>query len=124
VDRLGRWWRRVRQPQRGARPRWWPWWYGGAVLVLATMYAGGEAQERPGVDPLGRSGPPPLPQPILLPLPAEPPTGAPSFPQVHFFVRAIRVTGSTVFSQENLAQITALYVNRELTTEDLEAPAF
>ena len=87
---------------------------------------------RPGVDPLGRPGPPPLqlppaepppplPQPILPPVPSEPPAGAPTFPQVRVFVRAIRVTGSTVFSQEDLAQVTAPYVNRELTTEDLEA---
>ena len=87
---------------------------------------------RPGFDPLGRPGPPPLPlppaepppalpQPILPPLPEEPPAGAPSFPQMRVFVRAIRVTGSTVFSQEDLTQITAPYVNRELTTEDLEA---
>jgi hemolysin activation/secretion protein len=40
---------------------------------------------------------------------------------VRVFVRAIRITGSTVFSQEDLAKITAPYVNRELTTEDLEA---
>src|SRR5262245_44963163 len=97
------------------------------------MSAGGEAQVRPGQpDPLGRSGPPPLqrpradrppllPQPILPPLPAEPPADAPSFPQMRVFVREIRVTGNTVFSQEDLAQVTAPYVNRELTTEDLEA---
>ena len=28
--------------------------------------------------------------------------------------------GSTVFSQEDLARLTASYVNRELTTEELE----
>lgn len=124
--------RHGRQPQRGTRLRWWPWWYWGAVLMLVAMYAGGEAQVRPGVDPLGRPGPPPLPlppaepppalpQPILPPLPSEPPIGAPTFPQVRVFVRAVRVTGSTVFSQEDLAQVTAPYVNRELTTEDLES---
>ena len=66
---------------------------------------------------------PALPQPILPPVPSEPPTGAPTFPQVRVFVRAIRVTGSTVFSQEDLAQVTAPYVNREVTTEDLEVLA-
>jgi hemolysin activation/secretion protein len=128
----GRLSRPVCQPQQRARPRWWPWSYWGAVLVLVAMCAGGEGQVRPGFDPLGRPGPPPLPlppaepppalpQPILPPLPEAPPAGAPSFPQMRVFVRAIRVTGSTVFSQEDLTQITAPYVNRELTTEDLEA---
>ena len=80
----------------------------------------------------GRSGPPPLqlppaqppaplPQPILPPLPSEPPAGAPQLPQVRVFVRVLRITGSTVFSEEDLAQVTAPYVNQELTTEDLEA---
>jgi POTRA domain, ShlB-type/Haemolysin secretion/activation protein ShlB/FhaC/HecB len=36
------------------------------------------------------------------------------------FVREIRVVGSTVFSPEQLAEVTAPYVNRELTAEDLE----
>jgi hemolysin activation/secretion protein len=127
--RHGRPSRHVRQPQRCARTCGWSWWYWGVVVVLVSMCAGGEAQERPGVDPLGRPGPPPLPlppapplpQPILPPLPAEPPAVAPQFPQVRVFVQAIRITGSTVFSQEDLATVTAPYVNRELTTEDLEA---
>src|SRR5947209_7809322 len=85
-------------------------------------------KDRPG--PLGRPGPPPLqlppaeplpppplPQPVLPPVPAEPPPGAPTFPQVRVFMREIRVTGSTVFSQEDLARVTAAYVNQELTTE-------
>jgi hemolysin activation/secretion protein len=39
---------------------------------------------------------------------------------VRVFVRVIRITGSTVFPEEDLAKVTAPYVNRELTTEDLE----
>jgi hemolysin activation/secretion protein len=35
-------------------------------------------------------------------------------------VREIRVSGSTIFSAEELAEVTAPYVNRELTAEDLE----
>jgi hemolysin activation/secretion protein len=122
--------RQVRQPQGGAHTRWWAWWFWGVVVVLVTMGVASEAQERLGVDPLERSGPPPLqlppaqppppPQPILPPLPAEPPAGAPQLPQVRVFVRVIRITGSTVFSAEDLAKMTAPYVNQELTTEDLE----
>jgi hemolysin activation/secretion protein len=37
------------------------------------------------------------------------------------FVREIRVIGSTVFTPEQLAKVTASYTNRKLTTEDLEA---
>jgi hemolysin activation/secretion protein len=37
------------------------------------------------------------------------------------FVREIRITGSTVFTPAQLAQVTASYTNRKLTSEDLEA---
>jgi len=37
------------------------------------------------------------------------------------FVREIRVVGSTVFSQERLAEVTSPYLNRELTDTDLES---
>jgi hemolysin activation/secretion protein len=37
------------------------------------------------------------------------------------FVRQIQVTGSTVFSEAELAAVTAPYVNRAVTSEDLEA---
>jgi len=121
-----------RQPRRCARPRWWPWWYVVAVVVMAATCAVGEAQERLGVDPLGRSGPAPLqlppaqpaqpmPRPILPPLPPVLPEAAPQLPQVRVLVHAIRLTGSTVFSQEDLGKVTAPFVSRELTTEDLEA---
>ena len=42
-------------------------------------------------------------------------------PTLRVFVRDIRVVGSTVFTPEELDRITAPYVNRELSTEDLEA---
>jgi hemolysin activation/secretion protein len=82
------------------------------------------------VDPTGRAGEPPtLPEELkpptpppgtLLP-PAPLPPKAEPFPGLRVFVREIRVTGSTVFTDEQLAQVTAPYVNRELTSEDLEA---
>src|SRR5215468_4428486 len=81
------------------------------------------------VDPTGRSGePPPLPKQFeaptqppgqLLP-PAPIPPQATPFPSLRVFVREIKVIGSTVFSQEQLNSIVAPYVNRELTSEDLE----
>ncbi len=63
--------------------------------------------------------PPPAPPPIL---PAPPPPGKREVvPAIRVFVKEIRVEGSTVFSPEELAQVTAPYTNRELSAEDIEA---
>ena len=103
------------------------------VISLAIIARGAfsYAQIPPAFDPTGRSGepprpreeeprPPPKPAPLILPpvpvIPKE--TG---IPPVRAFIREIRVVGSTVFSAEELATVTAPYQNRELTTEDLEA---
>ncbi|ETW94217.1 MAG: hypothetical protein ETSY1_35835 [Candidatus Entotheonella factor] len=43
-----------------------------------------------------------------------------SLPQDRLFVRDIRVTGSTVFSSEELEEVIVPYRNRELSAEDLE----
>ena len=82
------------------------------------------------VDPTGRSGEPPTlpkqfetptpPPGTLLPPAPIPPETAP-FPSLRVFVREIRVIGSTIFSAEELAKVTDPYVNREVTSEDLEA---
>ena len=85
----------------------------------------------PPIDPTGRSGePPPLreerplkpkPQP-LVPPPAPPAAEEKGrLPAVRVFVREFRLTGNTVFTDEELGEVTASYVNRELTTEDLES---
>src|SRR5688572_32644258 len=82
------------------------------------------------VDPTGRAGEaPPLQKEIQPELPRRgtllpPPPLAPKFepiPGLRVFVRDIRVTGSSVFTAEDLAKVTAPYLNRELTSEDLEA---
>ena len=92
-----------------------------------------QAQERLGGEPPGRSGLPSLPTledqpskppegPILPPLPPPAPAERQRLPQqVRVFVRQIRVEGNTVFPSEKLEEITRRYVDRELTTEDLEA---
>ncbi len=91
-----------------------------------------QAQAPPVVDPTGRSGEPPSllkeePRPTppliqILPQPPPPPTTEPGrFPLERLFVRQIRIVGTTVFPTEELATITALYENRKLTFEDLEA---
>ena len=84
------------------------------------------------VKPSGRPDEKPLPfleeqQPVQLPqlvLPEPPPpeTGREKAGLgVSVYVTKIAVTGSTVFSTEELAQITTPYTNRELTTEDLDS---
>ena len=96
-----------------------------AILLLAPVWL--HAQD---------FGPPTLPSDDLrkpqLEQPGEPPGILRVPPQAPFvvprtgstprtFVRAIRVTGNTVFSNEELARITAPYVGREVTDEDLAA---
>ncbi len=90
------------------------------------------AQVQPGFDPTGRFGQPPPLEKKTEPLPPKPAPditlppvetipelkGAP--PQIRVMVRKIQVEGSTVFSAEELAKVTAPYENRELSTNDLE----
>ena len=61
---------------------------------------------------------PPLPS-ILPPVPVPERRGA--IPQVKVFVREVRVLGSTVFTPQELAQVTDPYRNREITSEDMES---
>ncbi len=64
------------------------------------------AGEAPGI-----AAPSEAPAPAI----ARPDTG----PQV--FIRSIRLTGNTVFTDAELAEVTARYSNRYVTSEDLEA---
>ena len=102
-------------------------------LCLVCLTVGAQAQERSRPDPPGYFGLPSLPTledqpskppegPILPPLPPPAPEERQRLPQqVHVFVRQIKVEGNTVFPSDKLEEITQRYVNRELTTEDLEA---
>jgi hemolysin activation/secretion protein len=104
---------------------------------MLTMLAGTSANAQqalpPIFDPTGRSGEPPAPlkkefkPPTPVPLPTLPvvpipPEGEVKKPlgQIQVFASDIHVTGSTVFSDAELAEVTAPYKNRTLTTEDLE----
>jgi hemolysin activation/secretion protein len=61
-----------------------------------------------------------LPGQLLPPLP-PPPLGEPTLPdREQLFVREIRVVGSTVFSPDELAAVTAPYVNRVVRVEELQ----
>lgn len=64
--------------------------------------------------------PPPPPIPVLPPVPPEPEKRQPS-PPVRVFVQSLHVVGNTIFSDEQLADVTKRYTGRELTTEDMEA---
>jgi len=121
----------LRATRRTAR---WVMLFGGAML---TMLAGTSAYAQqtlpPIFDPTGRSGEPPAPlkkefkPPTPVPLPTLPvvpipPEGEVKKPlgQIQVFASNILVTGSTVFTDAELAEVTAPYTNRILTNEDLE----
>ena len=102
-------------------------WSNISLFLTASTYA----QITPGFDPTGRSGderpeileektPSPPPK-MVLPPPPPIKREAEKLPVKGVFVRKITVSGSTVFSPEELAEVTAPYENRELTNEDLEA---
>jgi hemolysin activation/secretion protein len=81
--------------------------------------------------------PPPPIMPLPTPLPKELPKPEPPLPRilppapvperrgpistVKVYVREILVLGSTVFTPEELAQVTDPYRNREITSEDIES---
>jgi hemolysin activation/secretion protein len=75
----------------------------------------------PAPTPLPKELPKPEPPvPGILP-PAPVPERRGPIPTVKVYVREIRVLGSTVFTAEELAQVTDPYRDRELTSEDIEA---
>ena len=95
-----------------------------AVILIVLLFSAPGVQAA-AVDPTGRSAEPPqlpqdfrpaIPSPgtLLPPVPLTP-KGEP-FPALRVFIRDIRITGSTVFSAEELAKITAPYVNREVNS--------
>ena len=101
-----------------------------ALLLIFFLLSSAATARAATIDPTGRSGeaptlpkdfqtPTPPPGTLLPPAPLAP-KGEP-FPALRVFVREIKVTGSTVFSPEELDKVTAAYLNRELTSEDLEA---
>ncbi len=98
-----------------------------ALLVIAIFVDPLCAQVPSGLPfPPQRPEPPSLPPPIapppLAPVPA-PPAGPESreFPGLKVLVKDIALRGNTVFTSEQLREVTAPYTNRELTTEDIEA---
>src|SRR6185295_6276772 len=105
----------------------------GVVMLMLWGETTAQAQVLPPIfDPTGRSSEPPAPLKKEFKPPAPPPSPVlPSVPlppeeqgtqplgQVQVLVRDIFVTGSTVFSEAELSEVTAPFKNRILTTEDL-----
>ena len=125
---------RCAPPQAACRAARWFRLFGGAMLTLLAGTSVYAQQTLPPIfDPTGRSGeppaplkkefkpPPPAPLPTLPVIPV-PPEGEVKKPlgQIQVFAKSIHVTGSTVFSDAELSEVTAPYRNRIITTEDLE----
>ena len=105
----------------------------GIGLAMLMLLAGTSTFAQTAIDPTGRSAEPPgplkeefeRPQPPpshVLPIVPLPPEGEGQRQPgtVRVFVRDIWVTGSTVFSEAEIAEVTAPFKNRTLLTEDLE----
>jgi len=105
------------------------------ISVLSILLTSGSALAQrvvPRIDPSGRSGdkrPDLLEEELLPPSPKPMPALPPSLPPAPaqepltggVLVRKIVVTGNTIFTQQEIAEVTAPYENRVLTSEDLES---
>jgi hemolysin activation/secretion protein len=96
-------------------------------LVVWLAPPGGAAQEigPPALDLPGKERPElpefePEDRPVLPPVPEAPETREPLADGLAIFVREIRIVGNSVLPDELVAERAAPYVNRRLTTEDLE----
>jgi len=103
----------------------------GGILVLFAQNCF-SAPSGLGVKPSGRPTEKPLPSledqkpkptpPMVLPTPVTPKSErVKSDVGISVYVKKIEVTGSTVFSTEELEAITRPYINQKLTTEDLDS---
>ncbi len=98
-----------------------------ALLTSISAYG----QNLPTLDYTGRPGekrpelleqtPPAAPPSVTLPAPPAPEKESAGVLAGSVFVRKIVVTGSTVFTPEDIARLTAPYENRSVTMQDLES---
>ena len=100
------------------------------VLVLLLLPCVSAYAQEIIRDPTGRAGeePKPLPKelvplapPIQVPAPAPPEEKVEPFLLPRVYVREIKITGNTVFSDDTLKEVIAPFLNRELTDTDLES---
>lgn len=100
------------------------------VALLTTFPLGAEAQVPPGLPlPLPQLPPrlpekPPaeMPPPLVIPTPPTPTEVAPR-PSLRVFIQTIQVVGNTKFTEQQLAEVTDRYANRDLSTDDIDALA-
>ncbi len=102
-------------------------------LAMVILLADNLTLAQTVIDPTGRSGQPPgplkeeyvrptpSPSPVLPIVPLPPEGEVQTQPgTVRVFVRDVHVVGNTVFSDAEIAEVTAPFKNRTLMTEDLE----
>ncbi len=102
--------------------QWWGW---AAIAIPVTLVAPAIAQPIPDPIPPTRPTPPPaapLPPPdqlFQLPTPVRPDLPTPSEIPGSITVSQFKVVGSTVFSDQELATITATFLNRSISFAEL-----
>ena len=124
---------RTREATPARSPRFVGQLFPGIGLAMVMVLAHTSIFAQIAIDPTGRSGEPPgplkeefqrptpPPSPVLPIVPLPPETGVPTQPgTVRVFVRDVHVIGNTVFSDKEIAEVTAPFTNRTLLTEDLE----
>ena len=129
-------WHRTRSswnPRASSLILWLFTWIGGGTVLITLIAEPLQAQVPlpPIFDPGGRSkeGPPlrreeplkPKPPPLEPTKPVPPSETQERLPVVRVFVREFRFSGHSVFTTEELQRVAGPYVNREVTTEDLES---
>jgi hemolysin activation/secretion protein len=89
-----------------------------AQEILGVEPKGGIREERPELPEELKPGP--KPEEILPPLEIPPEKEEKRFPAVTVFAHDIRIIWSTIFTAEELDEFISPYVNRKITSEDLE----
>jgi len=108
------------------------WFFASVLTILLTSAPAFAQRVVPRIDPTGRSGDrrpdlleeqllPPSPEPLPALPPSLPPAPAQEPLLQGVFVRKIVVKGNTVFTPQEIAEVTAPYENRVLNSEDLES---
>jgi hemolysin activation/secretion protein len=94
------------------------------LLSLGTVHAATPTlpQQRPGDEPLElpEYEPEVRPEPLQLPALPAPRPEADLSQQARVLVKAFRLEGNSVFTDEQLAEVTAGYTQREITTGELQ----